>query len=236
MMIGSVVEFVASFAMEKGLGTISWDYSDKLLNLHGRICLQYSFCWGLLALLVLYVLDRFLYGFVSLFGRQVGEMVLTVLMVLVLLSVVVTLAGLARIRKRVAVLKAQAPGEAVTASVTAWDRLNDRLVPDPVMINTFRRMSLPGFGCRDTLRCPQSRTAGLTKPDVPHGPEDPLSAPRSRAQRAFTAPSSQSSARAAADGNCAPTAGNGDCSQAGDYAHDLGCSLRTRQGARPIAG
>jgi len=57
MMIGSVVEFVASFAMEKGLGTISWDYSDKLLNLHGRICLQYSFCWGLLALLVLYVLD-----------------------------------------------------------------------------------------------------------------------------------------------------------------------------------
>jgi uncharacterized membrane protein len=62
MMIGSVVEFVASFAMEKGLGTISWDYSDKLLNLHGRICLQYSFCWGLLALLVLYVLDRFLYG------------------------------------------------------------------------------------------------------------------------------------------------------------------------------
>jgi hypothetical protein len=65
---------------------------------------------------VLYVLDRFLYGFVSLFGRQVGEMVLTVLMVLVLLSVVVTLAGLARIGKRVAVLKAQARGEAVTAS------------------------------------------------------------------------------------------------------------------------
>jgi uncharacterized membrane protein len=25
MMIGSVVEFVASFVMEKGLGTISWD-------------------------------------------------------------------------------------------------------------------------------------------------------------------------------------------------------------------
>ena len=62
MMIGSVVEFVARFGMEKGLGTISWDCSDKLLNLHGRICLQYSFCWGLLALLVLYVLDRFLYG------------------------------------------------------------------------------------------------------------------------------------------------------------------------------
>jgi hypothetical protein len=30
----------------------------------------------------------------------------------------------------------------VTASDTAWDRLNDRLVPDPVMINTFPRMIL----------------------------------------------------------------------------------------------
>ena len=101
-MICSVVEYVASFVMDKAFSAVSWDYSDKLLNLHGRICLQYSCCWGLLALLVLYVLDRFLYGFVNLAGGQVGEIVLTALMVLALLSVVVTLAALARMRRRVA--------------------------------------------------------------------------------------------------------------------------------------
>jgi hypothetical protein len=51
-------------------------------------------------------------------------------------------AALARIRKRVAILKARARGEAVTASDTGWDRLIDRLAPDPVMVNTFPRTSL----------------------------------------------------------------------------------------------
>jgi uncharacterized membrane protein len=142
MLICSVVEYVASFVMEKAFSTLTWDYSDKALNLQGRICLQYSCYWGLLALLVLYVLDRFLYGFVDLSGGKVGEIVLTVLMVLALLSVLVTLAALARIRKRVAVLKARARGEAVTISDTGWDRLIHRLAPDSVMINSFPRTSL----------------------------------------------------------------------------------------------
>jgi uncharacterized membrane protein len=38
MLICSVVEYFASFVMEKAFGTVTWDYSDKLLNLHGRIC------------------------------------------------------------------------------------------------------------------------------------------------------------------------------------------------------
>jgi len=142
MLVCSVVEYVASFVMEKAFSAVSWDYSDKWLNLHGRICLQYSCCWGVLALLVLYVLDRFLYGFVNLSGVQAGEIVLTTLMVLALLSIVVTLAALARMRRRVAKLRAGARGEAITAFDTGWDRLIDRLAPDPVMINTFPRMSL----------------------------------------------------------------------------------------------
>src|SRR5215218_8117880 len=97
MLICSVVEYVANFVMEKAFGTVSWDYSDKALNLHGRICLQYSCCWGLLAMLVLYAIDRFLYGFVDLAGG-IGEITLTVLMVLALLSMVgCYLAALARI-------------------------------------------------------------------------------------------------------------------------------------------
>jgi uncharacterized membrane protein len=142
MLICSVVEYVASFVMEKAFSTVTWDYSDKALNLHGRICLQYSCCWGLLALLVLYVLDQFLYGFVDPSGGKVGEIVLTVLMILALLSLVVTLAALARIRRRVAVLKARGRGEAMTASDTVWDRLIARLAPDSVMINSFPRTSL----------------------------------------------------------------------------------------------
>jgi uncharacterized membrane protein len=125
VLICSVVEYVANFVMEKAFGTVSWDYSDKALNLHGRICLQYSCCWGLLAMLVLYAIDRFLYGFVDLAGG-IGEITLTVLMVLALLSMVGCYPGrFARIRKRVAILKAQAQGQVVTASDT-WSCVGSR--------------------------------------------------------------------------------------------------------------
>jgi uncharacterized membrane protein len=36
MLICSVVEYLASLITEKAFGGVAWDYSDKLLNLHGR--------------------------------------------------------------------------------------------------------------------------------------------------------------------------------------------------------
>jgi len=142
MLICTVVEYVAGLAMEKAFGTVSWDYSDKPLNLHGRICLQYSVCWGLLALLVVYVVRAVVTDFVGSPGHQSPEILLTALMVVTLVSAVVTMAAWARVRKRVAALQQSVVGEAPTGSDTTRDRLIDRLAPDRVMINSFPRMSL----------------------------------------------------------------------------------------------
>lgn len=49
--IGGVYEYICSYVQEKLLGTVSWDYTDFPLNLHGRINLLYCFFWGILALL-----------------------------------------------------------------------------------------------------------------------------------------------------------------------------------------
>jgi uncharacterized membrane protein len=144
MLICTVVEYVAALVMDKAFGTIFWDYGDKPLNLGGRVCLQYSVCWGLLALLPVYAAGRFLPGLVSMFRRQEAvETVLTVVMVLVLLSWILTLCAFARIRERVTILKRQPAGEKVTATATrAWDRLVDWLAPDFVMIRTFPQTNL----------------------------------------------------------------------------------------------
>ena len=55
--IGGVFEYLCSVVQEKLVGTVSWDYSDFPLNLHGRINLLYCFFWGILALL--WVKDSF---------------------------------------------------------------------------------------------------------------------------------------------------------------------------------
>ena len=141
VLVCSVVEFVASWFTERAFGTVSWDYSDKVGHLQGRICLQYSAAWGVLALVAVYALDR-LVPDPDVAPRQPGAVLLTVLVVLTLLSVLLTLGALARVRERVDVLRAQTHAEPVPSPDSAWARLVDRLVPDPVLISSFPRMGL----------------------------------------------------------------------------------------------
>lgn len=46
--IGTITEYIVSFGTEVIVGTRWWDYSDKILNINGRVCLLYSIFWGIL--------------------------------------------------------------------------------------------------------------------------------------------------------------------------------------------
>lgn len=54
--IGSVVEYVCSWVQQTLFGTVSWDYSEMLFNINGRINLLYTLFWGILAVLWVKVL------------------------------------------------------------------------------------------------------------------------------------------------------------------------------------
>ena len=51
--IGAVVEYMMSFLCEKFFGVKWWDYSEEFLNLQGRTCLFYAASWGLLAIVLI---------------------------------------------------------------------------------------------------------------------------------------------------------------------------------------
>lgn len=46
--IGTLTEYILSFLIEAILETRWWDYSGKILNINGRVCLLYSIFWGIL--------------------------------------------------------------------------------------------------------------------------------------------------------------------------------------------
>ena len=48
--IGTVLEYVMSFLMEKIVGFVAWNYSKKPFNINGRVCLLYSVFWGILGI------------------------------------------------------------------------------------------------------------------------------------------------------------------------------------------
>lgn len=62
---GGFVEYILSFLEEKLLGTRSWNYEGKFLNINGRTTLVYMAFWGLLCVAVIYLvynpLSRWLY-------------------------------------------------------------------------------------------------------------------------------------------------------------------------------
>lgn len=59
--LGGLLEYMISFLQETFIGTISWDYSNKLLNINGRTTIIYIIFWGLLCL----IFAKYVYPFIS---------------------------------------------------------------------------------------------------------------------------------------------------------------------------
>ena len=55
--VGSIVEYLVSWIGEILLGVKWWDYSGKILNVNGRVCLLYSIFWGFLTVLLVNVVN-----------------------------------------------------------------------------------------------------------------------------------------------------------------------------------
>lgn len=56
----TVWEYLVSFLLEKIFHKAWWDYSDKPLNIKGRVCLGSSLAWGMLSLALVYEIHPFL--------------------------------------------------------------------------------------------------------------------------------------------------------------------------------
>ncbi len=52
--VTSALEYVTGAALERLLGVRLWDYRDKLLNIHGRVALEFSLAWTGLSYLFVY--------------------------------------------------------------------------------------------------------------------------------------------------------------------------------------
>lgn len=68
--IGATEEYLMSFLCEKFLGVKWWDYSDDFLNIAGRTCLFYAVSWGVLAIVLLKVVNPYVDQFVAILKQK----------------------------------------------------------------------------------------------------------------------------------------------------------------------
>lgn len=59
MILCDIVEFITSVVLEKLFHARWWDYSDKFLNIQGRICFRHSIIWGFASLLFVKLVHPF---------------------------------------------------------------------------------------------------------------------------------------------------------------------------------
>lgn len=82
VVVATALEYITGWIMETVFHTRWWDYSDKKFNLHGYISLASSLLWGVFSVLLFKLLQPFVFWITSLYPQSVGEVILTVIMIL----------------------------------------------------------------------------------------------------------------------------------------------------------
>lgn len=60
VIVFSVFEYVAGFALDALFADRWWDYTNDFMNLNGRISLFFSFAWGIIALIFIHFVHPFI--------------------------------------------------------------------------------------------------------------------------------------------------------------------------------
>lgn len=84
----TALEYITGYVMEKLLNIKAWDYSNEVLNLHGRICLKFSLFWGILAYLQLTVLHPVLSRYVNAASQPIKQIIAVLLLGLIIIHTV----------------------------------------------------------------------------------------------------------------------------------------------------
>ncbi len=72
-LVGTSIEYLISLLAEIVLHIKWWDYSDRILNINGRVCLYYSIFWGLLGLILIKILNPKIDKLLDFIKNKIGK-------------------------------------------------------------------------------------------------------------------------------------------------------------------
>lgn len=87
----AVLEYITSFVMEKLFRVRWWDYSEKRINLHGRICLEATFYFGIMGLIIVKISNPLLFGMYDSLSETVRIGLAIVLLIVMISDILISL-------------------------------------------------------------------------------------------------------------------------------------------------
>lgn len=93
---GAFVEYLSSLFQEICFGSVSWDYSNHILNIGGRISLQMALIWGILGVFFMRFLFPALKKLLEKLNRKNGSLICVVLTVFMVINLAATSVAISR--------------------------------------------------------------------------------------------------------------------------------------------
>jgi uncharacterized membrane protein len=90
MFLCTIVEYFASWILEKIFHMKWWDYSKYRFNIHGRVCLLNSLLFGVLSVLIVYFVEPFILKFWQGFSFYWQGFFASALLIILILDLIVT--------------------------------------------------------------------------------------------------------------------------------------------------
>lgn len=98
VVVCSILEYLTSYIMEKIFKTRWWDYSNKKFNINGRICLSNLIVFGIMGLVMVYLINPFLINILNKIDPILLKCVVSILMVLFIIDFFVSFSVTSKIK------------------------------------------------------------------------------------------------------------------------------------------
>jgi len=82
VVVCSIMEYIVSYIMEKLFNARWWDYSKRKFNINGRVCLTNAFLFGLLGVLLVYLINPILKNLLS----KINPTILIIISIILLIG------------------------------------------------------------------------------------------------------------------------------------------------------
>ncbi|MFV0247285.1 MAG: putative ABC transporter permease [Mycoplasmatales bacterium] len=100
LVLTTSLEYLTSFIMEKLFNMRWWDYSDQKYNINGRVCLLNSILFGILCLVVTYLINPVVVNIINSIDLKVQKDIADIFIVLLIIDMSYTLRDLISIPVR----------------------------------------------------------------------------------------------------------------------------------------
>lgn len=105
VIFASIVEYLTSFVLECIFHTRWWDYKEKKFNINGRICLENSCLFGIMALILFYVYLPLKEMLLLHFNPFIYNVVVIIIGVIMLIDGIITIIEASELKKRLEIIE-----------------------------------------------------------------------------------------------------------------------------------